>query len=169
MERRRDPIHVLFLCTANSARSQMAEAILQHRQDARLIAGSAGTEPAAQVNPYAVAELNRRGIGWHDRRPKSVQDVMHQSWDIVITVCDHARETCPVIPGRPITAHWGVDDPAAIDGNDAVKQRAFYDAASIISRRIDLLQALPLEKLEALVLQRELQRIGEDVAAKELR
>ena len=108
------PVRVLFLCTQNSARSQMAEALLNERGGGRFEAGSAGTAPAPRVNPYAVQELKRRGIEWQTRRPKALEEVADEPWDIAITVCDHARETCPILPGR-VSAHWGVFDPASVN------------------------------------------------------
>jgi protein-tyrosine-phosphatase len=155
------PLKVLFLCTGNSARSQIAEAMLEAKHDARLKGGSAGTAPAPRVNPFALEELERRGISWSHARPKTVDAVMNERWDIVITVCDNARESCPVFPGQPVTAHWGVADPAAVEGDDDTKRRAFRDAAILLARRLDLLVALPLERLEALALSKKLGEIGE--------
>jgi arsenate reductase len=138
----------------------MAEALLVAHRDARVAAGSAGTRPAERVHPYAVAELERRGIDWSQARPKHVDQVLGDGWDIVITVCDSARETCPVLPGNPVTAHWGVADPAPVRGDEAQQRRAFWDAAQLLGRRIELLLSLPIEKLEALALQRTLREIG---------
>jgi arsenate reductase (thioredoxin) len=158
------PVRVLFLCTQNSARSQMAEALLKERGRGRIEAGSAGTSPAARVNPYAVEELKRRGIDWSGGRPRSVDDVADERWDIAITVCDNARETCPILPGR-MSAHWGVFDPAAVAGDDGVKRAAFRAAAEVLDRRIDRLLSLQLGQLDEAALRRELAAIGEEEAA----
>src|SRR5688500_14382543 len=95
------PLRVLFLGTANSARSQIAEALLTRKANGRFIAGSAGSHPASAVNPLAVEVLAEQGIRWHDRHPQSIDDVIDQTWDIVITVCDRAKEACPYFPGQP--------------------------------------------------------------------
>jgi protein-tyrosine-phosphatase len=152
------PLRLLFLCTANSARSQIAEALLNARRDPRIEAGSAGTHPAPAVNPGAIEVLRAYGIDVSVARPKTIEDVSGERWDIVITVCDSAREHCPVFPGKPVMAHWGIADPAAAP--EPVKRRAFEDAARVLNRRIELLLALPLDKLEALALERELAQIA---------
>jgi len=151
-------LRLLFLCTANSARSQIAEALLNARRDPRIEARSAGTQPTAAVNPYATAVLRSYGIDASGAWPKRIEDVGVAGWDLVITVCDSARETCPVLPGKPAMAHWGIPDPAAAP--EPVKQRAFEEAARVLNRRIELLLALPLEKLEALALEREVAHIA---------
>ena len=143
----RQPLRFLFLCTGNSARSQIAEAILNARGKGRFHAESAGTDPAPRVNPLALNALREFRIEWGGRGPRGVEEVRDQPWDFVITVCDRARESCPTFPGRPVNAHWGMPDPAAADGDEA-RQRAFKDAVLMLSRRIDLLLALPIEKLE---------------------
>ena len=155
-------LRVLFLCTRNSARSQIAEALLNARRNTRLEAASAGAEPADQVHPIALAELARRGIDWSSARPRSVDEVSDEEWDMVITVCDRARESCPALPGKPVTAHWGIPDPAAVDGDDHTRQHAFSDAALMLGRRIDLLLALPFESLERMALEYRLRQIGEE-------
>jgi protein-tyrosine-phosphatase len=154
------PLRVLFLCTQNSARSQIAEAILNGRRDPRVVAGSAGTRPADQVNPYALEYLRGRGYDTSSARPKTIDDVASDRWDLVITVCDSAREECPILPGRPSTAHWGVPDPAAMEGDDDSKRRAFVKTARVLGRRIDLMLSLPLEKLQTLALQEKVREIG---------
>ena len=121
---------VLFLCTGNSARSQMAEALLTARSSGRYRVGSAGVHPVARVNPYAVEALQALGIDWRDKHPKPVDDVIGESWDIVITVCDRAKESCPTLPGRPAYAHWGLDDPAAVEGDEATVRAAFRRAGA---------------------------------------
>jgi arsenate reductase len=154
------PLRVLILCTGNSARSQMAEALLNQKGKGRFVAESAGSQPAAQVNPFAIEALRDAGIDWQGRRPRGIDDLVTGNWDIVITVCDNAREACPVFPGQPALAHWGMEDPAAIEGDDEIKRRAFRGALQLISRRIDLMLALPVEKLERLALQERLRAIG---------
>ena len=162
-ERQRRPLRILFLCTANSARSQIAEALLSARRDSRVTAGSAGTQPAAQVNPHAIQLLRSRAIDATSARPKDIAEVMTQPWDVVITVCDSARESCPVFPGRPVRAHWGLPDPAAAP--ESMKAQAFEETARILSDLIDRLLALPLEKLEPAALQSELRKMTEHWAA----
>ena len=154
------PLRVLILCTGNSARSQMAEAILNRKGRGRFIAESAGSQPAAQVNPYAVEALREAGIDWSGHQPLGIDDLEPRSWDIVITVCDNAREACPIFPGQPALAHWGMEDPAGVTGDAETKRRAFREALQLISRRIDLMLALPAEKLERLALQERLRAIG---------
>lgn len=134
-----DPVtRVLFLCTANSARSQIAEALLQARGAGHYEAGSAGTQPGPRVHPGAVAELAKQGIDWTGHRPKSIDDVRGERWDMVITVCDNAREGCPIFPGQPTTAHWSIDDPAA-EAEGSERERAFADVARGLGARIDTL------------------------------
>jgi arsenate reductase len=133
---------VLFLCTGNSARSQMAEAVLNQKGKGRFLAESAGSEPAARVNPYAIAALREAGIEWQGHPPRGLDGLDQVPWDVVITVCDHARESCPIFPGQPVRVHWGMPDPAAIEGDEATKRAAFRHALSLISRRIDGFLAL---------------------------
>lgn len=154
------PLRVLILCTGNSARSQMAEAILNQKGRGRFVAESAGSQPASRVNPYAVEVLREAGINWRGRQPRGIDDLVSHSWDIVITVCDRAREACPIFPGQPALAHWGMEDPASVGGNAETKRQAFREALQLISRRIDLMLALPAEKLERLALQERLRAIG---------
>ncbi|HEX2249541.1 MAG TPA: arsenate reductase ArsC [Gemmatimonadales bacterium] len=152
---------MLFLCTGNSARSQIAEAILNQRSEGRFQAQSAGLHPAARVNPFALEVLRESGIEWQGHQPRELEGLERERWDIVITVCDNARESCPVFPGQPVLAHWGMPDPAAVEGDEETKRAAFRNAFTLISRRIDLLLALPVEKLERLALQARLQAIGD--------
>jgi arsenate reductase len=112
------------------------------------------------VNPYAIEALKEAGIEWRRRLPRGIDDLVTRDWDIVITVCDKAREACPIFPGQPALAHWGMEDPAAVEGDDEAKRRAFREALQLISRRIDLMLALPVEKLERLALQERLRAIG---------
>lgn len=148
---------VLFLCTANSARSQIAEAMLAHYGADRFVAKSAGTHPAGQVHPLALEALRVTGIDWEHAKPKSVDDVIDEQWDLVITVCDNARETCPTIPGQPVTVHWSIDDPAAVTGDEDTRRQAFRQTAIILRRRIDLLTSLRTDKLERLALKQRLE------------
>jgi len=150
---------LLFLCTGNSARSQMAEAILNDRGEGRFKAESAGSKPAARVNPLAIETLREHGIEWQGHPPRTVDGLERESWDFVITVCDKAKESCPIFPGQPVLAHWGMPDPAETVGAEAAR-RAFRDAYVLIARRIDLLLALPIEKLDRLALEAKLQAIG---------
>ena len=154
------PLRLLFICTGNSARSQMAEALLNAKAKGRFHAESAGSRPAARVNPLAVETLARAGIDWSGHAPRGMDGLERQPWDFVITVCDNARETCPLFPGQPVLAHWGMDDPAAVVGTDEAKRRAFEHARLLLTRRIELLLALPVDKLERLALERRVRAIG---------
>jgi protein-tyrosine-phosphatase len=156
----RPPHRVLFLCTGNSARSQMAEALMNARARGRFEAESAGSHPAARVNPFAIEALRQAEIEWSGHAPRSVDGLVGQQWDFVITVCDRARESCPILPGHPIRAHWGMEDPAEVEGADAEKRQAFLVARQLIARRIDLMLALPIEKLERFALEQQLRAIG---------
>lgn len=158
--RDRRAFRVLFVCTGNSARSQMAEALLNRKGRGRFVAESAGSEPAAQVNPHALAALREAGVEWAGRPPRGLEAVRDEPWDFVITVCDRAREACPLFPGRPVLAHWGVPDPAAVAGGEEEKRAAFRDALAVLARRIDLLLALPVEKLRRVAFENELHTIG---------
>jgi arsenate reductase (thioredoxin) len=166
MESATAPLRVLFLCTQNSARSQIAEGILNARRDQRVVASSAGTQPAPTVNPFAVELLNSLRINPSEAHPKHIDEVIDEPWDLVITVCDSARESCPILPGRPSTAHWGIPDPAAVEGDDETKRRAFAETAFVLGRRIDLLLSLPLDKLRGLALQTRARDIAEEVPPK---
>ena len=143
---------VLFLCTGNSARSILAEAYLNHAGRGRFIAYSAGSHPAGRVNPFALELLRETGLPTAGARSKSWDEFARPDApkiDFVVTVCDSAAaEVCPVWPGHPVKAHWGVPDPAAVEGTDEQKRRAFKDALTTLSRRIDLFLALPVEKLD---------------------
>jgi arsenate reductase len=108
---------VLFLCTGNSARSQIAEAVLNRKGRGRFLAESAGSTPAARVNSYAIQTLLDSGIEWRGHPPRGLEGLDHEPWDFVITVCDRAKEACPVFPGQPILAPWGMPDPAAVEGD----------------------------------------------------
>ena len=151
---------LLFLCTGNSARSQMAEAILNAKGEGRFEAASAGSQPAARVNPYALETLREFRVPWVGHPPRSIDGLEREQWDFVITVCDRAREACPIFPGQPVLAHWGMPDPAEVAGDDGAKRAAFRDAFLLLSRRIDLLLALPLDKIARLALAARVQAIG---------
>jgi arsenate reductase len=152
---------VLFLCTGNSARSQMAEAVLNQKGRRRFRAESAGSSPAPRVHPRAVEVLRESGIEWRGHPPRGLDGLERERWDFVITVCDRAKEACPVFPGQPILAHWGMPDPADAAGDDAAIHAAFVSALTLISRRIDLLLALPIEKLDRMIVAARVQAIGE--------
>ncbi len=129
------PIRVLFVCTHNSARSQMAEALLEREGGPIFEVRSAGTEPS-RVNPYASRALAELGIDWTAARSKSVVEFLDQPFDYVVTVCDHARETCPVVPGARTTFHWGLDDPSAVEGSDEDRLTAFRRTRAEIEARL---------------------------------
>jgi arsenate reductase len=155
----RRPFRILILCTGNSARSQIAEALLATRGGARVQVESAGSHPAPRVNPLAVARLAEAGIAWEGRTPRGLEGLDREPWDLVVTVCDHAREHCPFFPGRPPRAHWSMEDPAAVPGDEAERRRAFDLAFTILSRRVDRLLDLPLETLPREELERRVNAI----------
>jgi arsenate reductase len=156
--------HVLFLCTGNSARSIMAEALLNFRGKPTFTAYSAGSHPAGKVRPEALRELKIARLPTAGLRSKSWDEFAKPNapkLDFVFTVCDNAaKEVCPVWPGQPISAHWGVPDPAAIQGSSEQVGRAFRDAFLILDRRIDLFLSLPLASLDSLAIKKEVDRIG---------
>jgi arsenate reductase len=139
---------LLILCTGNSARSQMAEALISAKAHGRFAVFSAGSHPAAQVHPQAVEALRLAGIPWAGHAPKHFDDLERGAWDYVITVCDNANESCPVVPGEAVRAHWGMPDPAAATGTDAQKLVTFIQSRDELSLRIDRMLALPLETLD---------------------
>ena len=151
---------LLFLCTGNSARSQMAEALLNWKGRGRFHAESAGSRPADRVNPHAIETLREYDIPWAGHPPRSIDGLEREPWDFVITVCDRAKESCPIFPGQPILAHWGMPDPADVAGDEVTKRKAFDAAFLLLSRRVDLLLALPIEKLERLALEARVRAIG---------
>jgi arsenate reductase (thioredoxin) len=157
--------NVLFLCTGNSARSIMAEALLNALGTGRFKAYSAGSFPKGEVHPLALQLLEKNRLPTNGLRSKSWEEFMGPDaprMDFVFTVCDNAaNEVCPVWPGRPITAHWGVPDPAAAVGSDDEKRRAFFEAYNHLGRRITLFSNLSIEKLEALALREQVTRIGQ--------
>jgi protein-tyrosine-phosphatase len=158
------PFNVLFLCTGNSARSVLAEAYLNAKGRGRFVAHSAGSHPTAKINPLAIELLQRNRIDTSGLRSKSWDEFAAAGaprLDFVITVCDNAAgETCPLWPGQPVTAHWGVPDPAALQGADDAKRKAFLKAFTELSTRINYLLALPVEKLDRLTLKTRLDDIG---------
>lgn len=156
--------NVLFVCTGNSARSILAEGLMNSIADRRFKAYSAGSQPTGVVNPLALQTLASLHLPAEGFRSKSWGEFAAPGspiMDFVFTVCDSAAgEVCPVWPGQPMTAHWGVPDPAAVQGSDEAKLQAFRDVAITLKRRIELLLALPIPKLERLAIQHEIQQIG---------
>jgi arsenate reductase len=157
-------LNVLFLCTGNSARSIMEEAILNKLGRGTFAAYSAGSHPAGHVNPHAIELLSKNHFNVDKLRSKDWAEFSEPGapvMDFVLTVCDRAAgEVCPIWPGQPMTAHWGVEDPVEVEGDEANRLKAFSDAFIILNRRISLLVSLPIEKLERLSLQKELSDIG---------
>jgi arsenate reductase len=164
MSRAHGPYNVLFLCTGNSARSIMAETILNSAGRGHFSAFSAGSQPKGEVHPYTIDLLRKLHFEVSHLRSKSwlkFAQPHSPKLDFVFTVCDNAAgETCPVWPGQPMTAHWGVPDPAAATGTDAEIRFAFADALRMLTNRINIFVSLPLEKLDRLSLQRRLEEIG---------
>ncbi len=156
--------HVLFVCTGNSARSILAEALLNQLGAHRFRAHSAGSHPTGVVNPFALATLKALHVPTDGYRSKNWDEFALPGaprLDFVFTVCDNAAgEMCPVWPGQPMTAHWGLPDPAAVEGSDEDKARAFMATAVTLKRRIELMLALPIDSLDSLAIQRELKQIG---------
>jgi len=156
--------NVLFLCTGNSARSILAEALLNDMGKGRFRAFSAGSHPAGQVNPFALELLRKNQYPTSDLRSKPWDEFAQPgspNLDFVITVCDKAAgEVCPVWPGQPMTAHWGIPDPAAVEGSDDVKRRAFLDAMNQMQRRISMFVNLPFASLDSMKLQQAVRDIG---------
>ncbi|MXO47672.1 arsenate reductase ArsC [Erythrobacter vulgaris] len=157
-------LNALFLCTGNSARSILGEAILNHNGAGRFKAYSAGSNPTGTVNPLAIHTLKTLGYPAEGYSSKSwSQFADGPEFDLIFTVCDSAAaETCPVWPGRPTSAHWGIPDPAAVEGSDAEKAAAFLEAFRMLKRRIDLMLALPVASLERVALRDELHAIGRE-------
>jgi arsenate reductase len=156
--------NVLFLCTGNSARSIMADSMLNRLGAGRFQAFSAGSHPTGRVNPLALEQPQRVGLPCEGLRSKDWQEFAEPDapyLDFVITVCDKAAsEVCPAWPGQPMSAHWGVEDPAAIEGDADKQRRAFALALSGLQRRISLFLSLPIAKLDAIALKRDLDDIG---------
>ncbi len=156
--------NALFICTGNSARSILSEALLNHFGKGRFKAYSAGSHPSGTVNSFTIAALQKLHLPTESYRSKSWDEFAKPgapTLDFAITVCDNAAgEVCPVWPGQPISAHWGVPDPAAVEGDDASKLKAFVDAALIMKRRIELFLALPMATLDRMGLQQATRDIG---------
>lgn len=161
------PCHVLFLCTGNSARSILAEALLNHLGGGRFVAHSAGSRPTGRVHPLALATLEQQHIPVGSPRSKrwdefAAPDGTSRGTDIIITVCDSAAgEVCPVWPGNPVTAHWSIRDPAGVEGSDAARMQAFGEAFDSLRRRIQGLVELPIDQFDRLILKRRLNQLGE--------
>lgn len=158
------PCNVLFLCTGNSARSILSEVMMNAMGAPRFRAYSAGSHPAGKVNPFAIELLQKNRLPTEGLRSKSWDEFAAPgapALDFVFTVCDSAAgEVCPFWPGQPITAHWGVEDPAAVEGSDDDKRKAFFQAYNRLQNRIQLFLALPLTKLDRVSLTRRLKEIG---------
>jgi protein-tyrosine-phosphatase len=160
------PFNVLFLCTGNSARSIMAEAILNRLGIGKFRAFSAGSHPAGAVNPFAIEQiasrLNAPTDGFRSKNWEEFAAAGAPTLDFVFTVCDNAaNEVCPVWPGQPMTAHWGVPDPAAVEGSDETKRLAFARAYNQLYNRIQIFTALPVASLDQIALKKELDAIGQ--------
>jgi arsenate reductase len=167
------PYEVLFLCTGNSARSIMAEVVLNQLGRGRFRAHSAGSHPTGTVNPYALELLHMNKLATEGLRSKSWDEFARPgapALDFVFTVCDTAAgEVCPVWPGQPMTAHWGIPDPAAVQGTEEAKRKAFFTAYTQLQHRLSIFISLPLEKLDRLTLQKQLDQIGRSGAPAENR
>jgi protein-tyrosine-phosphatase len=160
------PYNVLFLCTGNSARSILAECVLNRLGNERFRAFSAGSFPKGEVHPYALELLERQNYPTQRLRSKSWNEFAKpgaEPLDFVFTVCDNAAgEVCPVWPGQPMTAHWGMSDPAAVEGNEAERRLAFADTLRMLRNRIGVFVSLPIKSLDKLSLQNRLREIGRD-------
>jgi arsenate reductase len=158
------PYNVLFICTHNSARSIMAEGLLNSLGQGQFKAYSAGSQPGRAIHPQALATLQRLRLPVDGYRSKDWAEFAQPDapqMDFVFTVCDKAAgEVCPVWPGQPMTAHWGVPDPSAVLGSDEDKAKAFWEVATILKRRLDLMLALPLASLDRLAIQHQIRDIG---------
>ncbi len=161
--------NVLFLCTGNSARSIMAEAILNFKGKPNFTAYSAGSHPSGTVRPEAIRQLEAAHVPAQGLRSKSWEEFSAPGapkLDFVFTVCDNAaKEVCPIWPGQPLTAHWGVPDPAAVEGSPAEIERAYRDAFMMLERRISLFLCLPMASIDKLALKKELDNIGQTSTA----
>jgi protein-tyrosine-phosphatase len=161
--------NVLFLCTGNSARSIIAECVLNRLGHGRFRAYSAGSFPKGDVHPYALELLKRQAFPTAELRSKSWNEFAAPGapqLDFVFTVCDNARgEVCPIWPGQPMTAHWGMPDPAAVDGNEAERRLAFAETLRMLNNRVGAFVSLPLKALDKLSLQKRIDEIGRDLPA----
>lgn len=160
----RSPYQVLFICTGNSARSILAEALMNDLGRGRFAAHSAGSHPRGEVHPLALQTLARHGVAAQGARSNSWDEFARPGTpelDFAFTVCDQAAgEVCPVWPGQPMTAHWGLPDPAAVQGPEDLQRKAFTDAFVTLRRRIELMLALPLDSLDRMALQTQVRDIG---------
>ena len=160
------PYNILVLCTGNSARSIMGEALFDTMGAGRFKAYSAGSHPTGRVNPFAIEQVRALGYPVDNLRSKSWDEFAKPGapeLDFVITVCDKAAgEMCPLWPGQPVTAHWGFPDPAAVDGSDEVKRAAFANTLRQIRRRVELFLSLPLETLDRLAIEKKMRAIGHE-------
>lgn len=160
------PKNVLFLCTGNSARSIMGEVIMNSMGHGKYKAYSAGSHPGGTVNPLTIELLQKNRLPTEGLRSKDWDEFAQPGapeLDFVFTVCDDAAgEVCPVWPGQPVTAHWGVEDPAAVKGDDELKRKAFFSAYATLQRRIELFLSLPLSKLDKLAIKKKLDEIGKN-------
>ena len=155
------PYKFLFLCTGNSARSIIGEFLLRRLGGSRFQVFSAGSFPTGRVNPLAVQVLQDvYDVDASQARSKSWEEFKGVEFDFVVTVCDNARESCPVWPGQPVVAHWGSPDPAAVEGSDSEKYRAFKEVAAEINRRLKLFTSLPLAQLDRAKVAAALNEIG---------
>jgi arsenate reductase len=161
------PYNILVLCTGNSARSILGEVLFNTRGGGRYKAYSAGSHPTGRVNPFALETLQSLRLPTEGLRSKSWDEFAQPGapeLDFVFTVCDNAAgEVCPYWPGQPVTAHWGLEDPAAVEGSDEDKREAFRKTAMMLNRRIELFSALPLDKLDRIALTSKLGEIGKHV------
>ncbi len=156
-----EPFRILILCTGNSARSQMAEALIGTLGQGKVAVASAGSHPAGAVNPLAVAVLQEEGIEWHGRVPRSVEGLERERWDLVITVCDHARDACPVFEHARAAVHWGMEDPAAVSGPEEVRLEAFRYTYRILQLMVRSLLELPLATMSDAALTSDARAIGD--------
>jgi arsenate reductase len=158
------PYNVLFICTGNSARSLIAEALLNSVGAGHFRAYSAGSHPSGKVHEFTIRELQHLKVPTEGLRSKGWDEFMQPGapeMDFVFTVCDKAAgEVCPAWPGQPITAHWGMPDPAVVQGSEEVRMRAFRDVALMMKRRIDIMRVMPMERLDRLAIQKEVRNIG---------
>jgi len=154
-------LKVLFLCTGNSARSQIAEALLNYKGKGRIVAYSAGSDPEDEINPFAIKLMKEMGIDISGHKPKSLNSFADQYFDFVITLCDGARDQCPVIHSPSIHVHWGFADPKYFEGSEEEILKQFKKITNEIARRIDLFLLLPLENKDRAALKKKLNEIIE--------
>ena len=158
------PTPVLVLCTGNSARSQIAEALLAWRGQGRIEASSAGSRPASRVNPYAVEVLAAHGVEWREHPPRGIGDLAGERFDLVITVCDDARDACPYFPGAGAQVHWGLPDPA-LESEPEAARRAFAATYTALVCRVERLLDLPLETMSPAAVAERSEAIHRDASA----